>query len=331
MKKSTISITIITALALLLVSCSLLPGSRSTSESAMQTEIAQILTAMVTETEVPLIELPPTEEVIPSTEVLIEPTEPQILDLTPTMEIGQLITSTPENLVFESTPAPLPEEGNPPATLEAIPTSHDFGTTPTVASTPTQAANDPILSLGAPTWKDTFDNGDNWPLGIDKYVDLKSGGGTLQMVGLTNKNGWRLSNQKAVNFYLQLTGKMSVCSGVDHYGLFFRVPNLTLADRGYLFGISCDGKFALRKWSIDTMTVLENWKSNDAILKGSNQTNRLGIMAKGNELKLYINGVLVDTVKDASFSQGYIGLYVGPKETTKLTAVLDEIAYWVIQ
>ena len=75
-------------------------------------------------------------------------------------------------------------------------------------------------------------------------------------------------------------------------------PTCSLADRGYLFGISCDGKFALRKWSIDTMTVLENWKTNDAILIGSNQTNRLGIMAKGNELKLYINGVLVDTVKD---------------------------------
>jgi hypothetical protein len=331
MKKITISITSITAVTLLLVSCSLLPGSRPASESAMQTEIAQILTAMVTETVVPLIELPPTEEIIAPTEEIIEPTDSQILDLTPTVEIGQLITSTPEDLVFESTPAPLPDEGNPPSTLEAIPTSHGSSTTPTAANTPTQVVNDPILTLGSPTWKDTFDNGDNWPLGVDKFVDLKSSGGSLQMIGLTNKNGWRLSNQKAVNFYLQLTGKMAVCSGADHYGLFFRVPNLSLADRGYLFGISCDGKYALRKWSIDTMTVLKNWKSNDAILKGSNQTNRLGIMAKGNELKLYINGVLVDTVKDSSFSQGYIGLYVGPKETTKLTAVLDEIAYWIIQ
>ena len=101
MKKSTISITTIIALALLLVSCSMLPGSRPASESAMQTEIAQILTAMVTETEVPLIELPPTEEVIASTEVFIEPIADQILDLTPTVEIGQLITSTPEDLVFE--------------------------------------------------------------------------------------------------------------------------------------------------------------------------------------------------------------------------------------
>jgi len=328
MKKSTISIIAITGLTIFLVSCSILPGSRPASESAMQTEIAQILTAMVTETTVPAIELPATEEVISPTNIL---TEPSNLEVTPTVEIGQLITSTSEEQNFESTPAPLPVEGNPPATLEAIPTSNGPLPTPTIASTPTQPANDPILALGSPTWKDTFDNGDNWPLGVDKYVDLKVGNGSLQMTGLTTKNGWRLSNQKAVNFYLQLTGKMSVCSGVDHFGLFFRVPNLSLADRGYLFGISCDGKFALRKWSIDTMTVLENWKSNDAILKGSNQINRLGIMAKGNELKLYVNGVLVDTVKDSSFSQGYIGLYIGPKETTKLTAVLDEIAYWVIQ
>jgi hypothetical protein len=196
--------------------------------------------------------------------------------------------------------------------------------------TPTQPLNDPALTLGTPTWKDSFDNGDNWPLGVDKYVDLKVGSGSLQMVGLTSKNGWRLSRQKATNFYLQLTGKMSTCSGADQFGLFFRVPNLSLADRGYLFGISCDGKFALRKWNIDVMTVLENWKTSDAILKGSNQINRLGVMAKGSEIKLYINGVLVDTIKDTSFSQGYIGLYVGSKETKNLTAVLDEIAYWVL-
>ena len=64
------------------------------------------------------------------------------------------------------------------------------------------------------------------------------------------------------------------------------------------------------------------------ILKGSNQINRLGVMAKGSELKLYVNGVLIDTIKDKTFSQGYIGLYIGRKETKNLTSILDEISFW---
>lgn len=315
---------------LILGSCSILPGSRPASDSAMQTEIVQILTAMVTDS--PMTDEQPVEEatIIPTLELLPTETSIPTLAITTSQEYGQLITSTPGETSFDSTPAPLPQEGNPPSTLEPIPTSIYQQQTITSAVTPTKSADDPILALGSPTWKDSFDNGDNWPLGIDLYVNLKASGGTLQMTGLTTKNGWRLSGQKAANSYIELTGKMPVCSGADQFGLFFRSPNLALANRGYLFGISCDGKYALRKWDTDTMTVLANWKPNDAILKGADQTNRIGVMAKGNELKLYVNGVLVDTITDSSFSQGYIGLYIGPKETTNLTAVLDELSYWIL-
>ncbi len=271
---------------LTLSSCSVLPNSRPASDAAMQTEIVQILTAMVTETEVPIVEATPTLEEIPPTEIPTErATDAPVIEETPSLEIGQVATSTPGEDIFLSTPAPLPVEGNPPSTLEPIPTSQNQQATTGPAATSTQTADDPALTLGAPTWKDTFENGNNWPLGLDTYVDLKAGNGTLQMTGLTSKNGWRLSGQKAANFYLELTGKMSACSGADQFGLFFRVPNLSLADRGYLYGITCDGKYALRKWNIDTMTVLANWQQDDAILTGSNQTNRIGVMVKGSDIK----------------------------------------------
>ncbi len=330
MKNKYHPIVFIVILSTIITSCSVLPNSRPATDAAMQTEIVQILTAMVTETSAPIIEATPTQQLFPATDLPLEqPTEEPIIEQT-NSEIGQLATSTPGEAVFLSTPAPLPEEGSPPATLEPIPTSKVQQSTQEPSVTPTQPADDPALTLGAPTWKDTFDNGNNWPLGLDTYVDLKAGNGTLQMTGLTSKNGWRLSGQKAANFYLELTGKMSTCSGADQFGIIFRVPNLSLADRGYLYGISCDGKYALRKWNIDTMTVLANWQEDDSIRTGSNQTNRIGVMVKGSELKLFVNGVLVDSIKDTTFNQGHIGLYIGPKETTRLTAVLDEIAYWIL-
>lgn len=329
MKKTTFFLFLIMIIALTMTSCSALPISRPVSDNQMQTEIAQILTAMVTETPAPLIEATATEPVAAPTE---QPLESTAESNVPTVEIGQLATSTPGEETFISTPAPLPEEGNPPGTLEPIPTSkNQQSTTSAVAtseSTPTQTISDPVLTLGEPTWKDTFDTGDNWGLGTNEFMTSKVVDGTLQMVGLKTKNGWILSRQKAANFYLQLTGKMSTCSGADNYGLFFRAPSLTYANRGYLYGISCDGKFALREWNVDKMAVLQDWKTSNSILKGSNQVNRLGIMAQGNVLKLYVNGVLVDTVKDSTFDQGYLGLYIGRKVTTNLTAVLDEISFW---
>lgn len=328
MKKIAFISLILLIIDLSISSCSILPSSRPVTDSQMQTEIVQILTAMVTETATPLPE--PTIEATmpaPTEEVIIVTTQ----ETTPSSEIGQLITSTPSELSFDSTPAPLPQEGNPPSTLAPIPTSSGSLPTATQGTSPTQSSTDPIIKLGSPTWTDSFDNGDNWPLGIDKFVNLKVGGGSLQMMGLTMKNGWRVSRQHGTNFYLQLAGKMASCSGADNYGLFFRVPNLSLADRGYLFGVSCDGKFALRKWGDDKMTVLINWKESDAIIQGSNQVNKLGVWVKGSEIKLYVNGVQVGSTKESSFSQGYIGLYVGPKETTNLTAILDELSFWTLQ
>ena len=258
MKNSIVHTIAIFAITLLMASCSMLPTSRSVSDSQMQTEIVQILTAMVTETPVPLLESTATKEAVPPTEQSAQSTE---ISGAPTVEIGQLATSTPGEETFDSTPAPLPDEGNPPATLEPIPTSQNQQGTPTVAST--QSATDPILTLGEPTWKDTFDNGNNWGVGVNEFVDSKVDGGSLQMLALTTKNGWILSNQKGANFYVQLTGKMATCAGADNYGLFLRSPSIS-AKSGYLYGISCDGKYAFRKWNLDTMTVLRDWKLNDA-------------------------------------------------------------------
>lgn len=312
-------------LSILLVSCSILPSVQPKSDYVMQTEIVQILTAMVTPTamgqgeEFPALATPTPANPVEPTEEYI-PMETQQDAIIPTAEIGQLATSTPVE-GFINTPAPLPTDG-------------PISPTPTLASqpgvTPTANPGDPTVDLGAPTRKDTFDTGDNWPLGVDEYVDLRTSGGSLLMTGRLMKNGWRLSNQQAVNFYLELTGKMAACTGTDNFGMIFRVPNATMADRGYLFGISCEGKYALRKWDIDKMTNIINWTAAPAILVGSNQVNRLGVMARGNELKLFVNGKLVNTVTDQSFGHGYFGLYIGPKETTFLTSSLDEISFWVL-
>jgi hypothetical protein len=149
------------------------------------------------------------------------------------------------------------------------------------------------------------------------------------MIGLTAESGWRISNQNPVNFYLETSGKMVSCSGSDHFGVIFRATGS--GSQAYLFGITCDGRYILRKWLTDTMSSLIAFKASEAINKGANHINRIGVMIKGNEIKLYVNGKLVATTKDSSLSTGNIGVYVSAKETKNLTAQFEEMKYWLIQ
>lgn len=302
---------------LIQTACAILPRNQSTNDPKMETQVVQILTAMVTE-------VTPTNEAATHDLLTSTPYLSQTIIETPTakppsQEIGLIATSSP-----------VPEQ-----TLETeltiIPTEIlQLSPTLLVSSTPTAYPGDPVTILGSPTWKDALDSGDNWPLGSDEFLNLEAYNGTLKMTGLVMQNGWRLASQKAVNFYLETKAAMPACNGTDHYGLIFRVPSLTEADQGYLFGISCEGKYALRKWDGEKMSVLKNWTEDSIILKGQNQINRLGVMVNGHEIKMYVNGKLVDTLIDNSYSQGYFGLYIGPKMTTNLVVNFDEISFYLL-
>jgi len=302
-------------ISMLVGACGLIPSSKPVTDDAMQTEIVMLLTSMVTPTPIP--------EVV-ETEPPAEPTP----TFNPSMVPGVLVTATPEP-VLEATSTPMPLDITPSEpTLELLTFTPEGEEGEDVEVTETPSASDPVDELGEADFSDTFDNGDNWSLGRDTYVDLKASNGNLVMIGQTQTTGWRLTKPIIKDGYIQLIGKMIECSGTDGFGLIARVPNMTAANMGYLYGITCDGKFSFRKWDGEKMYTLINWKSNDAIKKGSNQTNRLGISLVGSEIKLYINGTLVGTTKDNDFRSGGFGLFVSAKETEKLTALLDEIKQW---
>jgi hypothetical protein len=303
-------------MGLLVGACGLVPSSKPVTDDAMQTEIVMLLTSMVTPTPIPeIVETEPPAEPTPT--------------YNPSMVPGVLVTATPEPML-EPTSTPLPLDITPSApTLEMLTfTPEAGGGTEELEATETPPAADPAEELGEADFSDTFDNGDNWSLGRDQYVDLKVSNGNLVMIGQTTTTGWRLTKPIIKDGYIQLIGKMIECSGADGFGLIVRVPNVTAANMGYLYGITCDGKFSFRKWDGEKMYTLINWKANDAIKKGSNQTNRLGISVVGKEIELYVNGTLVGTTRDSDFRSGGFGLFISAKETAKLTALFDEIKQW---
>lgn len=285
------------------------------SDEEMATRVAKILTEMPQPTEgLPTAELPPLATIEPETPA-------NVVEETATQEVA-----TQEPTAKQEQPTATQQ---PTATSEVVPT-----VVVTIGPVFTPPADDPRTKLGATSWTDNMDKDTFWPTGLDTFTAIKFENGQLKLTGLTTTDGWRLAaTEQLANAYIEATVSTGTCSGTDRYGLIFRVPVAREANKGYLLGVSCDGKYSLREWdatlgSKGTMTTHINWTSSDAIQSGSNKTNKIGMMSVGDRLIIYINGVLINEVKDNTFSQGSFGLFVGARETTDFTISVDEVSYW---
>jgi len=230
----------------------------------------------------------------------------------------------------------------PPATATLSPTETGMPTeTPTPTgvetSTPTpvgtSAAQDPNIPSGNPAWRDPFDSGGYWPLYEDEHVrfEVEQGKAELTAFNPDFYEGWMLSWQELSNFYLEATLDSGNCSGRDRYGLVVRSGLSGEQYIGYLFGITCDGRYSLRIWDGDEFEDVISWTSSTLIQAGSGKTHRLGLWAKGNRLILYVDGQKLADVQDSTYTTGKFGLFVGSVETDDFQVKVDEIAYWNLQ
>jgi len=209
--------------------------------------------------------------------------------------------------------------------------------TPTSAPTPTPTivSNDPGIYLGAADWTDNMDDIKNWPVDKNDYSSAVHENGYYRITSLADADGWRLANTDAfTNGYTELVFTTETCSVDDHYGIIFRVPALQAANQGYLFGVTCDGRYNLRKWDgttgeTGTMTTLIRYTNSAMLNSGSNKQNVLGVMTKGNIISLYINGELVDQITDDAYTGGYFGAFAGWEQTENFSVRVEKASYWV--
>ena len=252
----------------------------------------------------------PTKDVV-ATQVAVNLTQTAV-NVKPTLPpTAQPLTPVPSN-----TPA------SPTATATLTLTPQPTATTP---------ATDPKLSLGTPTFKDNFANGKSWGLDTpyddgNTRVEIKDNSMVFTSYKAVGWHGWRVSYLKPKNFYLEATIKVATCSGNDLYGVLFRSPD---DSSGYWFGVTCDGQFNLLQGEGTNLGEIIKTKAGDAILAGSNQTNRLGVLVKDNKISLYANGKLLDEATDTTFQNaGTFGLFIAGEKTLNFTFACTEIAYW---
>jgi hypothetical protein len=86
----------------------------------------------------------------------------------------------------------------------------------------------------------------------------------------------------------------------------------------------------LRAWDGEDFHELADWTPSGHINTGPEATNRLGLMANGNDLSVYINGHLVGEEEDGRFEEGKFGAFIAAEQTPDFTVYLSEAMYWAL-
>lgn len=247
-----------------------------------------------------------------------------------TQASGTIITQYTQNaLLATKTPVPTLVE---PTRMPEIANTLTPSPSPTLTQTliPTLSPEDPKANLGKAAWQASFKDDRNWYTFETDQTSIQVENKTLVLKSKKTNSyeNWSMSWPVLSDFYLEITANTGdACQGKDRYGLIIRAPD---PDHGYLFGVSCDGFYRVRTWDGENFDELIAWQHSGHILTGPNQTNRLGIMAEGAKLTIFVNGHLLAEVQDKTYPKGAFGAFIASENTPDFSVVISEAAYWDI-
>ncbi|MBI5935046.1 MAG: hypothetical protein HY867_15175 [Chloroflexi bacterium] len=153
-------------------------------------------------------------------------------------------------------------------------------------------------------------NHPNWTTRLGTWTHLSSAYYTTTGVaGKFSSISYDTSYSKIVSYEVYMKREGSNTASANHISV--RGAPLPLDSYGrwnkeYKFAYTNQGYFAVYKTNGTTLTTLKSWTSSTAIAKGG--WNTLKVAADGSSLKFYINGTLVWSVTDTSFSAGNVGI-----------------------
>jgi hypothetical protein len=183
---------------------------------------------------------------------------------------------------------------------------------------------------GEPFWLDSFADASNWtPFNDDTgRLTIENGRMALTTYSRYGFDVWTTSYPEAFDFFIEAVMTTGAsCAGSDRYGLLLRHTD---ADKGYLIGMTCDGRFSFRRWNGDSFIYKSGWTRSEFINTGPNATNNLGIRLLNEKVDIYINGVLVAQDTDKNINGGKFGPFAAAATSSEFTVYFEQIAYWAL-
>ena len=244
-------------------------------------------------------------------------------------QVASARTAT-QSALSQLMPSPTTTETFENPTITVVPPTATL--TPEPTNTP--APQDFTSQLGSPAYSNPMNSGKSFGIDASGYDDgytritLSDGAMVMSSYAANGWRGWRLTDRGMSNFYLEGTFNPQSCAGRDQYGLVFRSPDYSTGE-GFYYGVSCEGKYSLVLSDGSRYQTLIEATSSNEINPGSNQTNRLGVLAEGSKLTLYINGKKVDETTNPSYQDATkVGVFIQALNTPGFIFKLDQFDMW---
>jgi hypothetical protein len=124
------------------------------------------------------------------------------------------------------------------------------------------------------------------------------------------------------DFAFRVTMKFVKGTTTDHGGIVFRSNGGMTNVSGYDLYMRADGRYTLATCSSDNCGSVLMQGTAGNFHPGLNVSNTLAVVAKGGKLSLYVNGHFIQSVTNAAFSNGYLGLQNTPNNGSTLSEVV---------
>ncbi len=193
---------------------------------------------------------------------------------------------------------------------------------------PTQALTQiEEITATAPAIRETFrDDSGGWDMESDDDVTRTLRGGAFYiLVNTENILGWSSVPGEYADFYMTADA-LHVGGPLDNeIGLLFRIVD---ESNFYFFTVSSDGFYLLNKLVDGEWQSIVDWTESSLIVQGEGQANSLGVLARGDELTLLINGEPVEVVGDDEFNAGGVAVAAGSFDEAGVEIAFDDFSLW---
>lgn len=182
-----------------------------------------------------------------------------------------------------------------------------------------------VNALLNPTPKDDFSNSSSgWGTGTDSASSVEYANGGLKIdVYQSNYITWSTpSLEQQENLHIEVNVQNSSADQEAFFGIICNEQGST--NNFYYVGVSPDGYYAFNKSKIagDDETLK---KGTSEVISANAQSMRLGLDCANGSMTLYVNGQMIDSVSDSTYTSGSIGLFAASDDLQNgVSVVFDD-------
>ncbi len=186
--------------------------------------------------------------------------------------------------------------------------------------------------IGSIIFRDPMDsNHSEWPLSSDSAGSASFTSGMFTFTVRTPRTSILsvLPRDFPSDVYVEVTVTTEFCGAdLDAYGILFRVQT----ERNYRMAFTCSGQIHLER---DLGFILEGakaWQPAPGLLSGAPAENRIGLLIRGSEFRVFAAGLEVYSTNEPLIPSGRLGLFARTEKSNLLTvAFRDLVVYSLAQ